>query len=167
MDIELSQPDHVTADYVGEPGERVFYIQASEASDTVSVLVEKAQVAGLAGLIADVLADVGTAPAEAWDIPAMRLREPVTPRWRAGTIGVGIEPQLGRFLLEIGEFVPEDDDRVPERVRLWLTEEQARTLAAHAAWSVAQGRPLCQLCGLPEDPEGHLCPRSNGDARER
>ena len=27
---------------------------------------------------------------------------------------------------------------------------------------VNEGRPLCQLCGLPMDPDGHKCPASNG-----
>lgn len=165
MDIELSRPDRVTADFVGEPGQRTFYIQAAEDDETVTILVEKPQVAGLAGLLVDVLADVGTEPVRVWDIAAMRIREPITPRWRAGAVAVGVEPQLGRFLLELTEFVPEDATREPERLRVWLTEEQARTVAAHAAWSVEQGRPPCRLCGLPLDPEGHVCPRTNGDAR--
>lgn len=165
MDIELSQPDHVTADFVGEPGDRTFYVQASEEDEVVTVLVEKQQVAGLAGLLTDVLADVGAEPTSAWDIARMRLREPIAPRWRAGSVAVGVEPQLGRFLIELTEFVPEDDPREPERLRMWLTEEQARTVAAHAIWSVEQGRPACRLCGLPIDREGHVCPRTNGDAR--
>jgi 5-methylcytosine-specific restriction endonuclease McrA len=27
---------------------------------------------------------------------------------------------------------------------------------------VAAGRPTCQFCGQPIDPDGHICPRSNG-----
>ena len=30
MEIEFTDPDHLTADFVGEPGRRTFYIQASE-----------------------------------------------------------------------------------------------------------------------------------------
>lgn len=161
----MSQPDHLTADFVGEPGQRTFYLQAGESGDLVSVLVEKQQVAGLADLLVRLLAGVGVEPVGAWDIAAMRLREPVTPRWRAGAIGVGIDPELVRFVLEISELVPDEDDRAPEQVRVWASEEQARTLAAHARWAVEQGRPSCRFCGLPIDPEGHTCPRMNGDAR--
>jgi hypothetical protein len=28
----------------------------------------------------------------------------------------------------------------------------------------ASGRPPCFLCGLPINPEGHVCPRANGHA---
>ncbi len=165
MDIEFTEPRHVTADFIGEPGQRTFYVQAVEEDETVSVLVEKQQVAGISELLTQLLAGMGFTPPTIWDINSMRLREPVTPRWRAGSITVGLAPQLGRFVIEVSEFVPEDEDREPRRVRIWVSEEQAQLLAAHARWSVEQGRPPCRLCGLPMDREGHVCPRLNGDAR--
>ncbi len=165
MDIEFTAPGHVTADFVGEPGRRTFYVQASEDDETVSVLVEKQQVAGISELLTQLLAGMGSTPSTSWDITSMRLREPVTPRWRAGSITVGLDPQVGRFVIEVSELVPESEDREPQRVRIWVSEEQAQLLAAHARWSVEQGRPPCRLCGQPMDPEGHVCPRSNGDAR--
>lgn len=161
MDLELSSPDHVTADFVGEPGDRTFYVQAIEDAESVAILVEKSQVAGLADLLTRLLAQVDAAPEPIWDIEEMRLREPVTPRWRAGAIAVGIDPQLGRFIVELTELVVEEE-REPEEVRIWLDEPRARVLAAHARWSVEQGRPTCRLCGLPMDEDGHVCPRSNG-----
>ncbi len=165
MDIELQAPDHVTADFVGQPGQRTFFLQASEQDETVSVLVEKEQVAGIAEALTELLVGVGSEPVPAWDVESMRLREPVTPRWRAGSVTVGIQPQLGRFVIELTEQLAEDEAREPEQVRIWINQEQARVVAAHAAWSVAQGRPTCGLCGLPIDPQGHLCPRLNGNAR--
>ncbi len=165
MDIEFTDPRHVTADFVGEPGQRTFFVQAVEEDESVSVLVEKQQVAGISELLTQLLAGVGSTPASIWDINSMRLREPITPRWRAGSITVGLDSQLARFVIEVSEFVPEDEDREPQVVRIWVSEEQARLLAAHARWSVEQGRPPCRFCGLPMDREGHVCPRSNGDAR--
>lgn len=167
--IELSDPDHVTADFVGEPGERTFYIQASERGELISILVEKQQVAALGEAISRLLDEVGAAPPKLWDIESMRLRQPLVTRWRGGQLSVGIDPALGRFVLEMEEAVDPDEIREPEQVRVWMDEDRAAQLAAHAEWAVEQGRPACQLCGLPQDPEGHLCPRSNGDpqARER
>ncbi len=167
MDLELSRPEHVTADYVGEPGDRTFYVQAVEDAEVVSVLVEKMQVAGLADLLTRLLAQVDAQPAKIWDIEDMRLHEPLTPRWRAGAIAVGIDPQLGHFVIELTEFVSEDDDRRPEEIRVWIDEDRARVLAAHARWAVEQGRPACRLCGLPMDEDGHVCPRSNGHSDGR
>ncbi len=55
----------------------------------------------------------------------------------------------------------EDEDE-PGRVRFWATREQMLSLARHGASVCAAGRPRCQLCGNPIDPEGHLCPALNG-----
>lgn len=165
--MEFSAPEHVTADFVGEPGQRAFYVQVVEQGEIVSVLVEKQQVAGLSEVLVALLDDVDAAPPTLWDIPSMRLRDPVVPRWRGGSIAVGIDPQLGRFVIEVTEFVPEDEPREPEQLRIWLDEDRAAVLAAHADWAVEQGRPACELCGLPTDPEGHVCPRTNGDPRSR
>lgn len=167
MDVELSRPEHVTADFIGEPGDRTFYVQAVEDAEVVSVLVEKMQVSGLADLLTRLLAHVDAEPMRIWDIDAMRLREPVVPRWRAGAIAVGIDPQLGHFVIELTELVAEDEQREPELVRIWIDETDARTLAAHARWSVEQGRPTCRLCGLSVEPDGHVCPRSNGHGAHR
>jgi uncharacterized repeat protein (TIGR03847 family) len=50
----------------------------------------------------------------------------------------------------------------PGRIRFWATREQMLSLARHGAVVCAQGRPRCQLCGNPIDPEGHQCPALNG-----
>jgi uncharacterized repeat protein (TIGR03847 family) len=54
------------------------------------------------------------------------------------------------------------DEREPERVRFWATRGQMLSLARHGAQVCAAGRPLCQLCDQPLDPEGHVCPNLNG-----
>lgn len=52
--------------------------------------------------------------------------------------------------------------REPARIRFWATREQMLSLARHGALVCAAGRPLCQLCRNPIDPEGHQCPALNG-----
>jgi hypothetical protein len=34
-------------------------------------------------------------------------------------------------------------------------------LCSHTESIVAAGRPACQWCGNPIDPDGHICPRMN------
>ncbi|HUR73309.1 MAG TPA: DUF3090 family protein [Sporichthya sp.] len=41
----------------------------------------------------------------------------------------------------------------------------ARAFAKRANSVVSAGRPACPFCGLPLDPAGHICPRSNGYRR--
>jgi uncharacterized repeat protein (TIGR03847 family) len=46
-----------------------------------------------------------------------------------------------------------------------LDPAYARSFVRRAQTVVSAGRPPCQFCGNPLDPEGHLCPRANGFKR--
>jgi uncharacterized repeat protein (TIGR03847 family) len=175
IDVELTDPHHVTAGYTGVPGDRTFFVQAEDATEHVTLLAEKAQVGGLGELLAQLLARVDDTPATDWDRGAMELRPPIEPRWRVGAIQVGLDPERGRFVLEFAEFavaeedeedVAPTDDAEPLEVRIWADQDQARRLAAHCAEVIGQGRPRCELCGRPTDPDGgHVCPATNGHGR--
>ena len=186
--IELTDPHHVTAGWDGEPGARTFYVQAADEHQQVTVVLEKGQVQGIAELLTQLLARVDDLPATDWDRDAMALREPLEPLWRVGGLSVGLDPERGRFVIELEELVLEDpiieevvgeegagemlggddadDAGEPGELRIWADQDQARRLAAHAAEQVGQGRPTCQLCGRPTDPDGdHVCPSTNGHGR--
>jgi uncharacterized repeat protein (TIGR03847 family) len=64
------------------------------------------------------------------------------------------------------EDLEEVSPREPARIRFWATREQMLSLARHGAMVCAAGRPHCQLCGNPIDPEGHQCPALNGHRKE-
>jgi uncharacterized repeat protein (TIGR03847 family) len=44
-----------------------------------------------------------------------------------------------------------------------LEPNDARAFVSAAARVLAAGRPPCPFCGQPLDPQGHLCPRRNGN----
>ena len=46
-----------------------------------------------------------------------------------------------------------------------LQPAYARAFVVRAQSVVSAGRPACQFCGGPIDPDGHLCPRANGFRR--
>jgi uncharacterized repeat protein (TIGR03847 family) len=52
-----------------------------------------------------------------------------------------------------------------ELLRLLASREQMLALSRHAAAVVDRGRPTCQYCGNPLDPEGHACPAMNGHSK--
>jgi uncharacterized repeat protein (TIGR03847 family) len=85
-----------------------------------------------------------------------------------GTIGVSYDEELDRVVVVLEEIGEADvDDEVDETesghvLRIALTREQAAAFAIHATRLVESGRPPCPLCGLPLDPSGHDCPRTNG-----
>jgi uncharacterized repeat protein (TIGR03847 family) len=176
---ELEQsPEIFTADYIGEPGKRTFFLQTQGEGSTVSFLVEKQQVTVLAERMRDVLLmidendTIKSAP-PARD-PGLNAAQPVEPEWRVGNMGLAYDEQddLVIVLLEEvqAEEEPETDAGAAEAdagaARVLIRRDQARSFILHAIAIVNEGRPICQLCGLPMDPAGHKCPASNGHHAE-
>jgi uncharacterized repeat protein (TIGR03847 family) len=168
--VELDPVDRITTEAVGEPGDRTFYLQARKGPDILTVVLEKEQVRLLAASIMEILQKVGidTDPAAIPDAD-LELEEPVEAEWRAGRLSIGYQEERDLLVLDLEELLPDDEDeadepqdRVPEEARVWATREQMLALARHGAEVVSAGRPSCQLCGQPMDPEGHWCAAKNG-----
>jgi len=171
--MELHRVDRISAGAVGEPGQRTFYLQARSGADLVTVMVEKQQVELLSASILDILSRVGKETGEGPPEGELQLEEPFEPLWRVGRLSIGYEEEHDRMLLELEEVVPEPEEEDeeapeaeeapdPERVRVWATREQMLALSRQGAAVAAAGRPVCEFCGNPIDPEGHTCPAMNG-----
>ncbi|MGH9265013.1 MAG: DUF3090 family protein [Acidimicrobiales bacterium] len=156
--FEIAEVDHLTAGAVGPPGQRVFYLQAGQGAQVVSLRLEKTQVAALVAYLAGMLADMPP-PGE---IPTagMDLVEPVVAEWVVGSLGVTYDEDADRVVIVAEELVEEGEEAA--RARITATREQIAALSVRGAETVAAGRPPCPLCGQPLDPEGHTCPRLNG-----
>jgi uncharacterized repeat protein (TIGR03847 family) len=175
------QPDRFVAGTVGEPGERTFYLQASEDVRTVSVQLEKQQVSVLAERIGALLEEVQRRfDAEMPDEPPDELVDtdpldvPVEEEFRVGTMGLGWDAETEAVVIELlavtdeeidESVVLDDTDEGPDAVRVFLTPEHARAFAERAERVINAGRKPCPLCAEPLDPEGHICPRQNGYRR--
>ena len=161
-------PSAFTVDYTGQPGDRTFFLQAREEA-TRSFLIEKQQVEILGERLREMLmmvdssdAIVGATPARD---PEQSLEAPIEPEWRIGSIAIGYvedSDQIVVSLAPVEEEPPEDPEQIEFEVRYFLSRDQVRSFVVHALAVVGEGRPLCQLCGLPMDPDGHNCPASNG-----
>jgi uncharacterized repeat protein (TIGR03847 family) len=169
--FDLPAPDFFTAGTVGPPGHRVFYLQARGDGLVVSLRLEKQQVAALADYLAGMLDDLPAFDDD--DVPTdLDLVEPVVAEWVVGQLGVAWDEQADRVVLVAEEAVPEsgddenendeDDEGTGASARFRLTRPQVAAFVARARELVAAGRPPCSLCGGPLDPEGHVCPRTNG-----
>lgn len=155
--FEIPEVDHLTAGAIGPPGQRVFYLQAGQGAQVVSLRLEKAQVAALVAYLAGMLADMPP-PGELSASPD--LIEPVVAEWVVASLGVTYEEESDRVIILAEELVEEGGE--PARARITATREQVAALSMRGAEAVAAGRPPCPLCGQPLDPEGHTCPRLNG-----
>ena len=175
------QPDRFVAGTVGEPGDRSFYLQASEDVRQVSVLLEKQQVAVLAERVGSLLDEVArqfgaevpdTAPDDLIDTEPLTV--PLEEEFRVGTMGLGWDAESQAVVIELlavtedevdESVVLGDTDEGPDALRVFLTPVAARAFAHRAERVVEAGRKPCPLCGQPLDPAGHVCPRLNGYRR--
>jgi uncharacterized repeat protein (TIGR03847 family) len=169
FEIDVDPCDHLTADAIGQPGQRVFYIQALQAARNVTVIVEKIQLQSLAvgieqfiGQVAQQDPDLPQASADYVEAH-MHISPPVEPLFRVGEISLGYDKDRDRVVLITREALMEGDDPAEAAVvRFWCTRQQARALARWGQEVIGRGRPLCPQCGQPMDPEGHFCPKKNG-----
>jgi uncharacterized repeat protein (TIGR03847 family) len=167
--IEVNPVKSITTGFIGQPGQRVFYLQAQGDDDTVTLIVEKQQVEALATGIEQFLTELSEKFPELSEASpdfkqtAMKLSVPVDPAFRVGQLGLGYDEERDLLVLVAQEIVAEGRD--PEEsntARFFATRSQMRALGAYGLQQVKQGRPTCGNCGQPIDPEGHFCPRSNG-----
>ncbi|WP_199443436.1 DUF3090 domain-containing protein [Umezawaea beigongshangensis] len=175
------QPDRFVAGTVGQPGDRVFYLQASEEARLVSVALEKQQVAVLAERIGSLLEEVhrrfgADVPEEVPDDlrDAEPLQVPVEEEFKVGTMGLGWDAEASAVVIELLAVTEEEVDEAvvlddteegPDAVRVFLSPAEARAFAHRADQVVNAGRKPCPLCSEPLDPDGHICPRQNGYRR--
>ncbi|MCC7355201.1 MAG: DUF3090 domain-containing protein [Anaerolineae bacterium] len=171
---DLDPVSAITADAVGEPGKRVFYLQARQGKRTVTLLIEKEQVRALATGIDQLIEQMEqklSRPSSEQETPLQSdlvLQEPLDPEFRVGQMGLGFDEERGMIILIAQEAVAEGEDADNAAVaRFWATRGQMRALSRHAQAVVEQGRPTCPLCGQPIDPTGHFCPPRNGHNRQQ
>jgi uncharacterized repeat protein (TIGR03847 family) len=174
--FDLEAPEHFTAGAVGEPGQRVFYLQARQGRSLVTLKCEKEQVGALGEYLAGLLVRIGRSGPEAQG--EIELVQPIDPAWAVGSLGVGHDESDNRIIVVANEAVEEaeEDDAAPPAepapagepatARFHITVAQAAAFVARARALLKAGRPVCPMCGRAREPEGHVCPRANGHARQ-
>jgi uncharacterized repeat protein (TIGR03847 family) len=164
---------------VGIPGERTFFIQARTGSRLVSVSLEKAQVAAIADRVLQIIREIRLSEPliviERVGYDDQPLESPIDEEFRVGVIGLAYVSD--RRLIEIDLQAITDSDNADDELlgidtssdqdilRVLMTLGYAESFAKRANTVVAAGRAPCPFCGGPIDPNGHLCPRSNGYRR--
>ncbi|HNS50449.1 MAG TPA: DUF3090 family protein [Anaerolineae bacterium] len=168
---DLNRVDKITAGAVGEPGHRVFYIQARKGRRLVTLVVEKEQLAALNQAIDHLLLQLaGDDPRDVAgpDMPSeggMGLEMPLEPAFRAGQLSLGYDQVSSKVVIVAEELAEEGQDAKPSIARFWAHPAQMRAFSLNAQQAIAAGRPLCAMCGQAIDPAGHFCPRRNGDRK--
>lgn len=156
----------ITANAVGQPGQRVFYIQARRNTQLVSLIAEKEQVSALAQAVDQLLENLAEknpllgSSEDMLTFYDMSLEEPIEPNFRIAQMGLGYDSDRDLVVLVMQGLQEDESDDAPT-ARFSATRQQMRALSRHAFDVVAKGRKLCGNCGQPIDPSGHFCPRMN------
>lgn len=173
----FSDLSRFTVGTVGLPGERTFYIQIKSGLTTISLSLEKSQVAALSERLNYMLKEIRLvhplAPRPQLSRDSLPLEMPVSDEFRIGSIAIFYDEeseliQVDLREVNIGDEDVEDDSPILDDiqiVRAFITPAQAKTFHDRAELVIAAGRQPCPFCGFPIDPQGHLCARANGYRR--
>jgi len=163
-------PERFVVGTVGQPGERMFFLQASSQGQLVTVGLEKTEVTALADGLTALLGQVGMAQgiplptASEVEVDLAPLDAPFEEDFHLGQLTVSWD---GRRVFVEAAGVSPSEMRMPESeseldsLRVGMSIEQTKAFIERARSVVAAGRPPCVLCGRPDGPSGHFCPRLN------
>src|SRR5512139_24143 len=144
-EIDVDPCDHITSDAIGQPGQRVFYIQALQADKTYTVIIEKTQLQSMAVGVEQFLAEVSRQNPNLEEASSeyveeeMRINPPVDPAFRVGEIGLGYDQTRDRVVLFVREVQADEpepgqdsesetDAETGTVYRFWCTRSQLRKL---------------------------------------
>lgn len=164
---DLGLVSRLNVEAIGEPGKRTFRLVMKSPAGSAVLWLEKEQLLELSLSIKRTLglAEVKTVQSQ-------------PPQASTASEGLAIEFKVVKQALEYDQVRGvfrfwnhdvEDDSEIATLI-FEATSAQAATLSDEGLKVCAAGRPLCPLCHLPMDTEGHFCVRSNGhptDAQER
>lgn len=167
---QFDWPDRVVVGTVGSPGSRAFYLQVRDGARSASVGLEKQQSALLADKIEEILDALMADEENRFSVPASvpaelvddePLDQPVLQEFRAGLMRLGWDPSTAQVVVEAFAYDDDADDESDphdrEKLLVRMPVGTARAFVQRTRQVVHAGRPVCPLCGMPVDGDGHVC----------
>ena len=174
-DVEFDPADSFTTGAVGQPGRRVFMLQAARAGELHSWVLEKEHVMAMARASYELLSQIGEHEmtrellgkgplgASSPEFDAAMALKPDQPDFRIDGDTISMSYEDDRHVIEVSfSELTEVELDMPATVRIVVTPRQLAAFGIQGMKVVAQGRPTCPLCGNPMESDGHICPASNG-----
>lgn len=172
INLDLRPIIQITVDAIGQPGERVFYLQGRSPEQSITLLVEKFQIQTLALAIENLMFDLeekepGLAKASPFfNEEEMILEPPMDPLFRVGELSLGYQPEQDLLILIAKEATAalegtDSEDNLSE-VRFWCTRSQLWALGRWGIELASRGRPIWPSTGEPILPPGQFSPKNNG-----
>jgi len=150
----------IDAEAVGQPGNRRFRLLVQSSGQCASVWMEKQQLAGIGEWFEETLQRLDREePVNEPDEEPGPIAAIYDVEFTAGQIGLGYQEADRLFALQCFDL---QSGTQQAAFRCLVSRGQAKVLSAKITRVVSAGRPICPLCAMPMEPEGHHCPRSNG-----
>ncbi|NQW18973.1 MAG: DUF3090 family protein [Chloroflexi bacterium] len=164
--IDLGLVETIEATDVGEPGKRTFKITAESPRGRAVIWMEKEQLFQI-GLAVRQFNATEEATANPTDFePTLGPPSSASEiEFKATDIRIRHAPSSDTFTIEAVDPATEDEDVIQEplaTVQFSFPRAMAIALSKQALEATERGRPRCELCGGPKDPDGHVCPKTNG-----
>lgn len=165
MTVDFDVARGIDAQTFGQPGQRTFRLRiAGSSGECASLWMEKEQMQALSLALKQMLSQLEyndrPPPADVGEFPVVADHD-----FRVGRMGMGFNAADRTVVVYAFELGVEDDEEDPT-LRVRLTQEQCASLNLQLDDIIAGGRPVCPLCGLPMEREGHACVRSNGHSKQ-
>lgn len=175
---EIGDVNAFKAEAIGPPGKRTFRLLVDARRGGACLWIEKEQLYGLALAIRRILGTTSGEKGTDSDLEAFAdPSEYQTLEFKIGRLRMGYDEEGGRFIFFVhdidvipeGEEEPDEEEasEVPPTLSFRARRPQLAALAEEALRVCAAGRPICPLCQNPMDPQGHFCPRTNGQPPRR
>jgi uncharacterized repeat protein (TIGR03847 family) len=164
MSIDLGLVQGLAAESFGQPGKRTFQLRfLGEYGETAGLAVEKQHIVGLSVALEQMLDHLGY---EEKANPVTMVGFPARPdhTLQVGRMSIGLHDPDASLVLMVHDMTEIDEASPTLTVR--FSQTQAAGLRLRLNEIIAAGRPICQLCGMPIDPEGHVCVRMNGHTKQ-
>jgi uncharacterized repeat protein (TIGR03847 family) len=169
IEIDLDPIQYIKTDAIGQPGQRVFYIQGKKDDQVITLIVEKIQVQTLSAGVDEFLSEISKRYPELslasgeYSEEDMHIQPPVEPLFRVGELGLAYDSDRDMIVLVAREIISgEMQNEDANVVRFWCSRSQILALSRWGLEIASRGRQICPLCGEPMDPAGHFCPKRNG-----
>jgi len=160
----LGAVSSIGAESFGQPGRRTFRLDLAAGAARSFVWLEKEQLYQLGIYLQEAIRTLSKEDRQ-------RAGQAGEPPWSGGEESVEFKarqimlsysvPANYFYLLA---YEVEEGGEAAASISCWLSPDQGEMLSREALQICAAGRPPCFLCGMPINPEGHVCPRANGHA---
>ena len=168
MNFLFNSVERFVAGTVGQPGERAFFLQARDGNRLVTVAIEKLQVAALTERLEIMINGFRKSDVSiqllSYEIDDGPLELPIESEFEVGSISISWDDSRRLMSIELLEIATEEIETL-NSLKVQLSISMCNAFIKRSKALIGAGRLPCPFCGMPIDPQGHLCPRANGYRR--